>query len=51
MLHRRRARDIPAGYIDDYVALRWLAWHGGGLRVTSTGENICRQMRSAAANA
>ena len=45
MLHRRRARDIPEGYIDDYVALHWLEWHGGGLRVTTTGENICRQMR------
>jgi hypothetical protein len=44
MLHRRRARDIPEGYIDDYVALHWLEWHGGGLRVTTTGENICRQM-------
>ena len=45
MLHRRRARDIPEGYIDDYVALHWLEWHGGGLRVTTTGENVCRQMR------
>lgn len=45
MLHRRRARDIPEGYIDDYVALHWLEWHGGGLRVTTTGENICCQMR------
>ena len=45
MLYRRRARDIPEGYIDDYVALHWLEWHGGGLRVTTTGENVCRQMR------
>jgi hypothetical protein len=45
MLHRRRARDIPEGYIDDYVALHWLEWHGGGLRLTTTGENVCRQMR------
>jgi hypothetical protein len=53
MLHRRRARDIPEGYIDDYVALHWLEWHGGGLRVTTTGENVCRQLllRSAPANA
>lgn len=44
MLHRRRASEIPAGYIDDYVALNWLEWHGGGLRVTAVGENICRQL-------
>jgi hypothetical protein len=44
MLHRRRARDIPEGYIDAFVALHWLEWHGGGLRVTTTGENVCRQM-------
>lgn len=44
LLHRRRARDIAPGYIDDYVALRWLEWHGGGLRVTVVGENLCRQL-------
>lgn len=44
MLTRRRASDIPAGYIEDYVALHWLEWHGGGLRVTVTGDNICRQV-------
>lgn len=44
MLQRRRAGDIPSGYIDDYVALQWLEWHGGGLRVTVTGANICRQV-------
>jgi hypothetical protein len=44
MLRRCRASDIPAGYIDDYVALNWLEWHGGGLRITVLGENICRQV-------
>lgn len=44
LLHRRRARDIAPGYIDDYVALHWLEWHGGGLRVTVVGENLCRQL-------
>lgn len=46
MLRRRRAADIPAGYIDDYVALNWLEWHGGGLRITTVGENICKQISS-----
>jgi hypothetical protein len=44
MLQRRRASDIPDGYIDRYVALHWLEWHGGGLKVTTTGQNICRQV-------
>lgn len=44
LLLRRRASDIAPGYIDDYVALDWLEWHGGGLRVTVVGQNICRQI-------
>jgi archaellum component FlaD/FlaE len=44
MLRQRRAADIPDGYIDRYVALDWLEWHGGGLRVTPVGENVCRQL-------
>jgi hypothetical protein len=43
-LHRRRACDIPDGFIDDYVSLNWLEWHGGGLRLTATGENVCSQL-------
>jgi len=43
-LHRRRASEIPDGYIDGYVALNWLEWHGGGLRLTITGTNVCRQV-------
>jgi hypothetical protein len=43
LLLRRRAADIPIGYIDDYVTLNWLEWHGGTLRLTTTGENISRQ--------
>ena len=42
-LHRRRASEIPEDYIDDYVRLDWLEWRGGGLRLTTTGENVCRQ--------
>jgi hypothetical protein len=44
-LHHRRARDIPEDFIDDFVSLHWLEWHGGSLRLTITGENICRQVR------
>ncbi len=45
-LYRRRASEIPQGDIDDYVRLNWLEWHGGGLRLTTTGENMCRQASS-----
>jgi hypothetical protein len=44
MLHRRRASDIPTGYIDAYVDLHWLQWHGGGLKLTITGQNVCDQL-------
>ena len=44
LLKRRRAAEIDPGFIDDYVALNWLEWNGGGLKLTVTGENICRQL-------
>ncbi len=47
-LHRRRASDIPAGYIEDFVSLRWLEWHAGGLRLTTAGDAICHQIRAQA---
>lgn len=43
-LKHRRAADIDERLIDDYVALNWLEWNGGGLRLTTTGDNICRQL-------
>lgn len=46
LLKQRRAAEIPEGYIDDYVALHWLEWHGGSLRLTTTGENMCKQLQS-----
>ncbi|MES2887491.1 MAG: hypothetical protein V4739_05705 [Pseudomonadota bacterium] len=46
LLHRRRAGHIPERDIDDYVGLRWLEWHGGGLRLTTLGENIGKQLVS-----
>lgn len=44
LLRRHRARDIPDGYIDDYVALNWLEWNGGSLRLTTTGDNVRQQL-------
>ena len=44
LLAQRRASDIAEGLIDDYVALNWLEWNGGGLRLTTTGDNIRRQL-------
>ncbi len=44
LLKRRRASEIAEDYIDDYVALNWLEWNGGGLRLTATGDNVCRQL-------
>lgn len=46
-LHRRRASEIAVDAIDDYVTLNWLEWWGGALRLTTTGENICHQLRLA----
>ena len=44
LLRRCRAAEVPEGDIDDYVALNWLEWHGGSLRVTEVGDNIRKQM-------
>jgi hypothetical protein len=43
LLRRCRASEIAEADIDEYVALHWLEWHGGSLRLTTTGENLCRQ--------
>ena len=44
LLRRRRVSDIAERDIDDYVALNWLEWNGGGLRLTDIGENVCKQL-------
>ena len=44
LLKQRRASDIAEGYIEDYVALNWLEWNGGGLRLTTVGDNLCKQL-------
>lgn len=46
LLRTRRACDIAEGYIDDYVALNWLEWSGGALGLTTTGHNICLQLKA-----
>ena len=46
-LHRRRADLVSESLIADYVALNWLEWNGGSLRLTVTGTNMCEQMRAA----
>ncbi len=45
-LRRRRADLVPEDLIAAYVAIDWLEWHGGALRLTPTGTNICDQLRS-----
>ena len=45
LLKQHRAGEIAETDIDDYVALNWLEWNGGSLRLTVTGDNVCRQMR------
>jgi predicted RNase H-like nuclease len=47
-LHRRRADLVSEALIAQYVALYWLEWNGGTLRLTQTGKNVCDQMRAAA---
>jgi hypothetical protein len=44
MLLRCQTGAIPMGFLDDYVALNWLAWHRGVLSVTPLGKRICQQV-------
>lgn len=45
LLKQHRASDIAESDINDYVNLNWLEWNGGSLRLTVTGDNVCRQQR------
>jgi hypothetical protein len=47
-LQQRHADQIDAKDIEDYVALNWLEWHGGGLRLTITGRNVRAQLATTA---
>jgi len=44
LLRQRRAAEIPEGFIDDYVTLHWMEWRGGSLKLTTTGENVCKHL-------
>ena len=46
LLQQRRADQIADGFIADYLALDWLEWDGGILRLTVTGANVCKQLRA-----
>ena len=46
-LGRRRACDIPEHMIDRLVALRWLRWSAGSLRLTEAGEATVVKMQAA----
>ena len=47
-LQNHQAGQIDGDDIDAYVKLNWLEWHGGGLRLTITGRNVCAQMAPSA---
>lgn len=44
MLSQSRRDEIPAGFLADYVALRWVEQRGGRWRVTAAGGHICQQV-------
>ena len=46
-LNHRQADQIDDSDIEAYVGLNWLEWHGGGLRLTITGRNVCAQLSTA----
>ena len=49
----RRADRIDERDIDDFVALGWMKWHGGSLRITPLGQmallRICTRLTEAVA--
>jgi hypothetical protein len=47
LLRSRQAGLIAAREIEEFVALNWLEWHGGSLRLTVTGSNVVSQSRAA----
>jgi hypothetical protein len=46
LLRVRRDDLVSDGFIADYVALHWLEWNDGALRLTATGTDMCDQMRA-----
>ncbi len=51
LLRTRQAGLINAVEIEEFVSLNWLEWHGGTLRLTVTGSNVCSQGKAAAIQA
>ena len=49
LLNGRQAHLVDDGFIADYIALDWLEWNGGTLRLTITGSNVCQQLRAGTA--
>ena len=45
-LSRRRARDISESAIESFVALRWLEWAGGNLKLTRVGELVLMKLQN-----
>jgi hypothetical protein len=45
LIDKRRCSEIGEGYIEGYVALNWMEWNGGSLRLTETGQNIRKRLR------
>ena len=46
LLRSRQAGLIAPREIDEVIALNWLEWHGGTLRLTVTGSNVVSQSRA-----
>ena len=46
LLRTRQAGLIAPREIDEFIALNWLEWHGGSLKLTVTGSNIVSQSRA-----
>ena len=47
----RRASRIPQESIDDFIALGWMDWHGGSLRITPLGQMALSRIRNRLAEA
>ena len=51
LLRTRQAGLIAAREIEEFIALNWLEWHGGTLRLTVTGSNVVSQSRASSTQA
>ncbi|WP_240636023.1 hypothetical protein [Caldimonas tepidiphila] len=47
LLASRRADLLSEQEVERYVALDWLEWHGGTLRLTVVGRNLCSRQGAA----